>query len=197
MVPADVALYNLAAAGVRHVRAIGVLYLSRQIAQHTVAGVVDAHVGVIGPRLGLDGVLEAGSLERHVPVFYSLNQVGHPLLRGGGVYVVHDGLYRLHELSRAVGLDIAGHQAVPGDKGLGLCLVLSIREACKAAREVAHTLVPDALAHGLARQHHYRGVHAKRYGTRGPCGGAAGRRAIGAGGGHLYVDGKHLHGVYI
>ena len=155
---------------------VGIFYLSREIAYHAVAGVVDAHVGVVGPRLGLDGVLETGGFERHVPVFNSLDEIGHPLLGRSRVYVVYDGLHGFYQPSLTIGFYIARHQTVTGDERLTLGLVLGVRETGEIVDKVTHALVPETLAHRLAGQQHHRRVHAQ---------------------GHLDVDGKHLHGVDI
>ena len=197
VVPADVRLDDFAASRVNDARAVGVLGLGGQIAQHGEAGVVDRHVRtILGPLLGHDGVLEASGLESHLPVVDALYQVGHPLLGRGRVYVVHYLLFRLGQLAAQVLLLVFRHEAVARDERLVAAFVLVIGELREAIDEVAYALVPEALAHGRLGQQHDRGVEAQgdRAGLRrSRRGGAA---AVGAGSGYLDVGGKHLQGVY-
>ena len=195
--PADVALDDLARARVADVRAVGVLRLRRQIAQHAVAGVVETHVGAVrGPFAANDGILESGGLEGHVPVVDARDEVGHPLLRRGRVDVVDDLLLRLHQLALSIGLLVLRLQTVARDEGLVVRLVLVVREAREAADEVAHALVPEPFAHRLLGQQHDARVEAQGDAARmGGSRGGAGLRAVGAGGLHLNVDGEDAQRV--
>ena len=76
--------------------------------------------------------------------------------------------------------------------------MLGVRETGEIVDKVTHALVPETLAHRLAGQQHHRRVHAQGHRAR-QTGWrvAVGCGAIGAHGGHLDVDGKHLHGVDI
>ena len=109
-------LDDLTRTGVDNMGTIGILNLGRQIAQARVAGILHADVGVIlGQHLGYDSVLEAGGLESHVPVVDTLNEIGNPLLRCGGVDVIDNLLLGLGQFTTQILLLILWHQTITGD----------------------------------------------------------------------------------
>ena len=108
VVPADVALDDLAAARVNDARAVGVLGLGRQIAQETVLRVIRTDVTAFGYFPGCDGVFETGSLKGGVSVVDAGDEIGYPFLRCGRVDVVDDLLFRFHGFPLFIGLGILG-----------------------------------------------------------------------------------------
>ena len=184
---------------------IGVRRGGGEVADHGEPGVLHAHVGIVlGPFLGVDGVLPAGLLEGLLPVVHAGDQVRAPLLRGGRVDVVDDGLDRLHELAPLLLLHVlrTGFKAPAGDEADAFHGLLLVGELRVAVGKVTDAGVEPARLHGLFGQEDHRGVEHERHdaglgagGQRiGPGGGAVrgGRGRVigeGLGGRHLGVDG--------
>ena len=194
--PADVRLYDFARTRVNNAGAVGILVLRRQIAQHAEACIVETHcVVILRPLLGHDGILEASSLEGHVPVVDALYQIGNPFLRCGRVDVIDDLFLRLNQLSCQILLLVLRHEAIARHERFVASLCLVVAELTERVDEVAHPVVPQPLAHRLFGQQHHRRVepHRQRPRLRGSRG--SWRRAVGASRHHLDVGGIHFHCV--
>ena len=158
MVPAHVALDNLARTRVADVRAIGVADVAGQIADDRETGILKTHCRVVGPLLGADGVLEASLLEGHVPVIDACHEVRYPLLRRSRVNVVHNLLDGLYQFTTTVGIDVLWHQTVAGDDVAAVHTLLIVTILIEPLGEVAYALVERAILHLVLRQQHKRGV---------------------------------------
>ena len=181
VIPADVAFEDFAGARVVDIGSIGVRRGGGEVADHGEPGVLQAHVGIVlGPFLGVDGVLPAGLLEGLLPVVHAGDQVRTPLLRGGRVDVIDDGLDRLHELAPLLLFHVlrTGFQAPAGDEADALHLLLLVGELRVAVGEVTDAGVEPAGLHGLFGQEDHRGVEHERH----DAGLGAGRQRVGPGG---------------
>ena len=207
VVPAHVALDDLAGARVVDVGAVGVGDRGGQVADHAEAGVLEAHAqlfGILRPLLGVDGVLPAGLLEGDVPVIDTGDEVLAPLLGGGGVDVVDDRLDGLHKLAALLALDVLGTglEPVAGDEADALDALLVVGELAVASGEITHARIEPALLHRFLGEQDDGGVehhgHGAVLGAGGQgaarlaraCARRAGRRVVGVGLGdrHLGVD---------
>ena len=159
VIPADMALDDLAAARVNDARTIGVLRFGRQIAQETVACVVGTDVAALGHFTGNDGVFKSGSFKGSVPVVDAGDEIGHPFLWRCRVDVVDDLLFRFHELALFIGLRVLGLQAIAVDDGIAF-RGRTVGEACLTGLEKSDTVVSDTWLHRLLGQEHDARVHA-------------------------------------
>ncbi len=159
VIPADMALDDLAAARVNDTRTIGVLRFGRQIAQETVACVVGTDVAALGHFTGNDGVFKSGSLKGSVPVVDAGDEIGHPFLWRCRVDIVDDLLFRFHELALFIGLRVLGLQAIAVDDGIAF-RGRTVGEACLTGLEKTDTVVGDTWLHRLLGQEHDARVHA-------------------------------------
>ncbi len=163
--PADVGLQDLAAARVVDVRAIRVLHGAGEIADDGVAGVLGIELGVLLRRrrvFGEDGVLEAGRLERPLPVLDALLEVGPPLLRRRRVDVIDDGVDGLDEFAARVGLGVRRFEppakdVLPFLGALRLPAIVGLFEI-----EEADALIEEARLHRDGGQEHHRVRHLER-----------------------------------
>ena len=153
---------DLTRARIVDVRALGVHTGLFHPADHRVARVGRVPVRVFllaGSIHGHDGILKAGRLKGHLPVFHSLLDVGTPLVRPVAPDVVDDGLDRLREFGRGILLlqpvavdDLAGDHA----SRIGGAIVVV------AGGEVADPGIGVARHHRLVRKqgdavvHHHR-----------------------------------------
>ena len=168
VVPADVALQDFPGTGVMDIGAVGVRDRGGEVADHGEARVLEAHAqlfGILGPLLGVDGVLPAGLLEGDLPVVHAGDEVLAPLLRRGRIDVIDDRLDRLHELAALLLLDVlrTGFQAPAGDVADVLDGLLVVGEFAVAAGEVAHARVEPALLHRGLREQEDGGVQHDRH----------------------------------
>ena len=159
VIPADMALDDLAAAWIHNARTVGVLGLGRQIAQETILRIVGTDVAVLGHFAGYDGVFETGSLKGSVPVVDAGDEIGDPFLRRCRIDVVDDLFFRFHELALLIGLRVLRLQTIAVDDGVALG-GSTVGEAGLTRLEEAHTLVGDTWLHRLLGQDHDARVHA-------------------------------------
>ena len=168
VVELDVGVENLAGARIGDVRAAGVFHRRRQPADHGVADVLRAPVGIFlrgGRGLADDGVPESGGGEGFVPILDAFLQPRHPFLRRGRIDVINDGLHRLGNGGVGVLLFQAPARDVAG--GAGAILVGGVIHL--RGGEVADALVEQARHHRLfgqpdhaVMQHDGRAVAAHR-----------------------------------
>ena len=166
VIPANVAFKNLAAARVVDMRPVGILNVRGEVANDRIPGVFHRHGAVVfRPLLGHDGILETSLLKRLLPVVHALNEVRAPLLRRGGVNVIHNGLARLHQFAPlhagCIGT-VLWLQAPTGDEAFGLYLLLGIAEFIISIGKITHARVEEAAHHGLLGQQNEGDVHAQR-----------------------------------
>lgn len=141
VIPADVALQNLAGARVVDLRAIGIGDVAGEVADDAVAGILHRHGAVIGPLLTADSILETGLLKGLLPVVHTLNEVGPPLLGRSGVYIIDDGLLGLYEVPPPHGVDgcrILGLQTPAGNEVARLHALLVVGVVGEVVGEIAH-----------------------------------------------------------
>ena len=165
VIPVDVALQDFPGAWIVHVWAGRVLYCRREVADHRVADVFRAELGVFLRRGGIpgdDGIAESRLLEGHLPVLDALLEVGAPFFRGGGVDVIHDLLHGIHQFAAGPRLGIARLETPPDDVPAlsGALLVPPVVVLCDT--EEPHAVVPQAWLHGLIGQEDHRVVHLER-----------------------------------
>ena len=109
VIPAYVGFEDFACAWVGDVWTVGVGDWAGEIAYDAVAGVFHRHGGVVlGPFFAADCVFEACFLKGFLPVVDACDEVFAPLLGGGWVYVVDDGLDGLYELALTHFFDVFG-----------------------------------------------------------------------------------------
>ena len=194
VIPADMRLDNLTAARVYNARTVGILRLRGQIAHHRVAGIVETHRRVVGPVLGNDSVLKAGSLESHIPVFDTHLQILRPLLRSSRVDIEYNLLLGFHQFAGLVSLRILGFQPVARDNGVALGNIV-VAIAHHPAVEESHALVSQSRTHRFLGQQYHAGC--QHHGS-GAClrGWRLSRRhRIGAQRVYLHIDGVRLDGI--
>src|SRR4051812_48139919 len=98
-----------------------------------------------------DAVLEAGRLERGLPVEDRLADPGLPLIRGVRIDIVHDRLFRIAEISFAA---IRALEAIPRDVPLRARDLLIGAEVSRLDGEETDALVGVARHHRLLGQLH-------------------------------------------
>ena len=149
MIPADVSLDDFTAAWVDDTRAIGILRLARQVAQHVETCIVQRDGWVVRrPVLRHDGILETSSFEGFVPVLDSHFQVFHPLLGCRRVNIEHNRFLRFHQPTGLVGLGVFGLQSEARHDGVVLwCFV--VQEACYLVIEETYAVVKESCLHRL------------------------------------------------
>ncbi len=165
VVPADVALQDLAAAWIMHVRTVGVRNLGREVPNHRVADVFRTVLRVFlfgGCISGDDRILEARCFKGHLPVLHALLQILAVALGRRAVDVKDNRLHRLYQFAVGVRLGIRRLQA-PACNVAALhrtMLVASVVDLLHI--EVAHPFVAEAGLHGLFGQEHHGVVHLDR-----------------------------------
>ena len=103
VIPVDMCFEDFTAAGVVYMRAACVRNVGRFIDDSRVAGIFQAPCRVVrGGFLADDGVLEAGFLKGFLPVVDTLNQVGNPFFRSGGVNVDNDWFLGFYEFAAQI-----------------------------------------------------------------------------------------------
>ena len=167
VVPADVALQNLASTRVADMRSIGIGDGRSQVADDGETGVLHRHHTVLAlrPLQGVDGILEACLLKGFLPVVDTGNEVFAPLLGRGRVYVVDDRFDGLYQFATTHLLDILRTwlQAPATDKALCLDTLLSVVIAVEAVGEIAYARVVEAGLHQVGGEQHKREVDAERH----------------------------------
>ena len=151
-----------------HVWSVRVLDRRREPANHRVAHVLGAELGVLLRRRRVprdDRVTEAGLGERTGPILHPLFQVGPPLLGSRRIDVVHDRLDRIDQLTalerrRVRGLQAPARDVAPRDR-----LVVTEPEVHLLNPEEPDPLIPHAGLHRPLRQQDHGVVHLQRYGT--------------------------------
>src|SRR5690606_4556745 len=106
-------------------------------------------------------VLEAGELERLVPLEDPLLEVRDPLRRRRGIDVPDPRLHRLDELAAGERFRVLWLEAVAADVALRADALVITRIVGPADRAVADPLVPEAGHHRLLREEDHRVVDLK------------------------------------
>ena len=166
MIPANMAFNDFAGAGVVYLGAVGIFNGRGQVADAGVACIFHRHGAVVlRPFLTHDGILETGFLESLLPIVDSLDEIGAPLFRGGGINVINNGLLRFYQLAAPHLFHIGTVfrlQTPTGDETLGLDALLKVGEEGEVVREVAHAGVEQAAHHGHLGQKDEGDVQAQR-----------------------------------
>ena len=144
------AVEDFTGARIAHVRTDGVFDGRREPSHHRVADVLGRPVGIIRRHLaGNDGVLEAGCLERWLPIENRLTNVRLPLLRRRRIDVVHDRLLRIAEVSF---VPVRALESPARDVFLVDRALVTRSEVGRANAEEADSLVGASRRHRLLRQ---------------------------------------------
>ena len=162
------AFQNLAAPGVMDLGAISIGDVRSKITQHAETGIFEAHGAVIfRPFLSENGIFETCFFKSRLPVVDSLDQVRTPFFRGGGIYIVNDGLYGFHQFSPLPFFHVFGPGfQFPAYDEIGLLhLLLFIRIHHIIIREITHPAVYQPLLIGDLGQQQEGGVDLHGYGA--------------------------------
>src|SRR5258708_38383145 len=99
-VPADMALQDLAATGIRDIRTISILDIRGEITDHGEPRIFQAHGRVIlRPFFADNGILKPCFFKSRLPVIDSSDQVGSPFFWSGRLVIVEDWFFGLAKFS--------------------------------------------------------------------------------------------------